>query len=105
MDKIKVFISSVQSEFSSERKALVAYLRSDVLLGKFFSPFIFEELPSMDSSAQQVFMKEVAHSTVYLGLIGSKYGFKDSEGVSPTEREFDEALRLNKTKFIFLTSH
>jgi hypothetical protein len=43
MGKLKIFISSVQHEFSHERKALADFLRSDVLLGKFFDPFIFEE--------------------------------------------------------------
>ena len=33
MGKIKVFISSVQSEFANERKALAEFLRADALLG------------------------------------------------------------------------
>jgi len=34
-----------------------------------------------------------------------KYGNRDNEGVSPTEREYDEATRLHKTRFIFITNH
>ena len=43
---IRVFISSVQREFAEERQLLCKYLREDALLGKFFVPFIFEELPA-----------------------------------------------------------
>jgi ATP-dependent DNA helicase RecG len=46
MKKIGVFISSVQGEFSEERRALYEYLLSDALLGRFFDPFIFENLPA-----------------------------------------------------------
>jgi len=46
--KKKIFISSVQSEFSEERKALHDYLLADPLLGRFFEPFLFELLPAMD---------------------------------------------------------
>lgn len=44
MRKIKVFISSVQTEFASERQNLFDYLHSDPLLGLFFEPFFFENL-------------------------------------------------------------
>ena len=36
MKRIKIFISSVQSEFAEERAMLCHYIRTDVLLGKFF---------------------------------------------------------------------
>ncbi len=105
MGKIKIFISSVQSEFAEERQALAEFLRADPLLGKFFEPFLFEELPAVDLSAPNVYLKEVGACNIYLGLIGKKYGNRDNEGVSPTEREYDEATRLHKTRFIFITNH
>ena len=52
MNKKKIFISSVQAEFQQERRALVAYIRQDAMLGRYFEPFIFEELPAQDQSAQ-----------------------------------------------------
>ena len=42
---------------------------------------------------------------IYLGLLGRSYGYEDEEGISPTEREFDSARQLHKTKLIFLTNH
>lgn len=41
MKRIKVFISSVQSEFAAERRALSEYLTTDALFGRFFESFIF----------------------------------------------------------------
>lgn len=48
MSPIKIFISSVQQEFSKERRELANYIRTDALLGKFFEVFIFEESPAME---------------------------------------------------------
>ena len=84
MAAIRIFISSVQKEFSEERKALVKYIREDVLLCKFFQPFIFEELPAINLSAPEAYLYEVAHSDIYLekkisdfvALARTKRGFK-----------------------------
>ena len=102
MKKLKVFISSVQTEFARERQNLFDYLHSDPLLGLFFEPFLFENLPASDRRADAVYLIEVAKCDIYLGLFGVKYGFEDQEGISPTEREFDEATRLHKTRLIYV---
>lgn len=39
----------MQSEFAKERAMLCQYIRTDALLGKFFEPFIFEEVPANES--------------------------------------------------------
>lgn len=64
MADIKVFISSVQAEFAAERKQLCEYIRTDALLGKFFRPFIFEELPANNQSAQEAYLTEAAHCDI-----------------------------------------
>ena len=104
MNRLKIFISSVQSEFAEERAMLSHYIRTDVLLGKFFEPFIFEEIPAVNQSPEQVYLGEVERCDLYLGLIGCKYGYEDAEGVSPTEREYDLADKLGKYKLIFINS-
>ncbi len=105
MIKIKVFISSVQSEFSEERRLLFDYLATDSLLGRFFDPFIFENLPAVNHAASTVFNKEVEHCDIYLGLLGKMYGHEDQDGISPTEREFDHAGLHHKTRLVFLSNH
>ena len=43
MKPLKLFISSVQKEFATERIALAQYIREDTLLSSFFEVFLFEE--------------------------------------------------------------
>ncbi|MFA7672099.1 MAG: DUF4062 domain-containing protein [Sphaerochaetaceae bacterium] len=105
MAKQIIFISSVQQEFAAERQELFAYLQADPLLGLFFEPFLFERLPAIDQRTDEVYLKEVERCSIYLGLFGKEYGFEDEEGISPTEREFDKASELHKTRLIYLTHH
>ena len=91
MGDIKVFISSVQREFERERRQLCDYIRTDALLGQFFVPFIFEDLPASEISAQKAYLTQAAECHIYLGIFGTQYGYEDAEGVSPTEREYDTA--------------
>ena len=104
MKRIKIFISSVQSEFTNERSMLCDYIRTDVLLGKFFEPFIFEEVPANEYSPQQLYLKEVEICDIYLGIYGNMYGNEDSEGISPTEREYDLATAMHKARIIYIKS-
>lgn len=105
MAKIKLFISSVQSEFANERKALHDYISSDALLGKFFVPFLFELLPAIDQQVDTLYLNEVEHSDIYLGILGVQYGFENAQSISPTEQEFDHATLHHKTRLLFLTNH
>ena len=100
--KFRLFISSVQREFAEERRLLAEWLRADAILGQFFSPFLFENVPACDASPQGVYLDEVAGCDVYLLLAGAEYGFEDAEGVSPTEREYDRATALHKPRLAFV---
>ena len=102
MAEIKIFISSVLDEFASERKRLCDYIRQDALLGRFFVPFIFEELPAINTSVQEAYLTEDGQCDIYIGLFGERYGFEDKEGVSPTEREYDVATQQHKHRLIYL---
>lgn len=102
MNKLKLFISSVQDEFIGEREALYRYLHADPLLGNFIEPFLFERMPAKDASVSSVYLKNVKECDIYVGLFGKDYGYEDEEGVSPTEREYDEATRRFKQRFIYL---
>ena len=105
MIPIKIFISSVQKEFSQERSILSNYIRTDALLGKFFNVFIFEESPAQSSSAQDVYLDQVRKCDIYLGIFGNEYGNIDAEGIFPTEREYDFASQLCKTRLIFIKNN
>ena len=99
---IRIFVSSVQSEFAEERRALRNYVHDDVLVRRFFDVFLFEDTPAADLRPDQLYLDEVARSDIYLGLFGSEYGSEDREGVSPTEREFDHATMVGSHRLVFV---
>jgi predicted HTH transcriptional regulator len=98
----RIFISSVQKEFTNERRAIRDFVRGDALLRRFFDVFLFEDLPALDRRADDVYLNEVIRCPLYIGLFGQEYGSEDSCGLSPTEREFDQATTLGKTRLIFV---
>ena len=102
MTPLRIFISSVQGEFASERAALRDYVRDDVLMRRFFDAFLFEDAPASDRRPDQLYLDEVERCDVYVGLFGNDYGTEDGEGVSPTEREFDHATGVGVYRLAFV---
>ena len=100
--RFNLFISSVQKELAEERRAVKAFIENDPLLRRFFTVFLFEDLPASDRRADAVYLAEVDRCALYIGLYGNDYGFEDAEGMSPTEREFDRATVQGKPRLVFL---
>lgn len=100
---MKVFISSVQKEFSQERQALGDYLAADPLLRRFFDAFLFErDIPASDRRPDDLYLDEVGTCDLYIGLFGDEYGWENDEGFSPTHLEYAEATRRGKTRLIYV---
>ena len=75
MKRIRIFISSVQSEFTEERAMLCHYIRTDVLLDKFFEPFIFEEISANEYPIKSCLLKRswvMWHLLIYIKSIGEE---------------------------------
>ncbi len=102
MNRIRIFISSVQREFTQERVALRDYLHNDPLIRRFFDAFLFEDVPALDRRPDDLYLDEVAQSDLYVGLFGNDYGSEDADGISPTEREFDQATDSGIHRLIFV---
>lgn len=102
MPTVSIFISSVQKELETVRRAVKTFVEGDPLLRRYFTAFLFEDLPAGDRRADEVYLDEVERCSVYVGLFGYEYGFEDTEGISPTEREFDRATSRGKTRLIFV---
>lgn len=100
--RMQLFISSVQKELQRERRAVKDFVQGDALLKRFFDVFLFEDLPASDRKADDVYLEKVARCDVYVALLGNEYGHEDSDGLSPTEREFDYATTRGKTRLIFV---
>lgn len=103
LNRLRIFVSSVQKEFQQIRRDLKAFLTGDAVLHRFVSEvFLFEELPAKDRRADQVYLEEVERCDIYLGIFGYEYGFEDKQGISPTESEFNHATEKGKTRLIYV---
>lgn len=101
--RLRIFISSVQKEFAQIRRDLKAFLLGDAVLRRFVSEvFLFEEMPAKDRRADHVYLEEVERCDIYLGLFGYEYGHEDRQGLSATEREYNHATQLDKTRLIYV---
>ena len=102
MTPLRIFISSVQKEFSHEREALCDYLRGDPMMRRFFDVFLFEDAPASERRPDELYLDEVERCDLYVGLFGNDYGTEDGKGVSPTEQEFDRATAIGAHRLIFV---
>ena len=102
MSLLRIFVSSVQKEFSQERQALHDYLRGDPLMRRFFEVFLSGDFPTSDRRPDELYLDEVERCDLYVGLVGNEYGTEDKEGISATEREFDRATALGAHRLIFV---
>jgi hypothetical protein len=100
-----IFVSSVQKELQAERWAIRDFVRDDALLSQFFEVFLFESLPPSGRRADEIYLAEAGRSAIYVGLFGAQYGSEDATGLSPTEREFDEATANKCMRFYGLEVH
>jgi ATP-dependent DNA helicase RecG len=97
-----IFVSSAQKELAEDRRSVKAFIEGDPMLRRFFTVFLFEDLPASDRRADAVYLAEVDRCSVYVALFGNDYGFEDAEGLSPTEREFDRATIQGKPRLVFV---
>jgi predicted HTH transcriptional regulator len=98
----QIFVSSVQKELQEERHALRDFVHGNDLLRQFFRVFLFEDLPPSDRRPDNVYLDEVAKSSVYLGIFGNEYGWEDDDGLSPTEKEFNAAAQHQKRRLVLV---
>jgi len=97
-----LFVSSPQRELAAQRRAIRDFVEADLLLGKFFKVFLFEDLPASDRRPDRAYLEQAERSAVYVGLFGQEYGAVDAEGISPTEREFERATASGRERLIFV---
>jgi hypothetical protein len=90
----RVFISSVMDELRQERRNVAEAIRA---VGA--EPVWFEEFGARDADPYDAYIGEVAASTIYVGLLGSRYGRLLPTRYSATHTEYSHAeeqgLRIN----------
>jgi Domain of unknown function (DUF4062) len=84
----RVFVSSVIDGYGEYRQAAVAGVEA---LGA--EPVWFERFGGRDSDPNEAYLSEVRSSTVYVGLLGARYGRPLADRYSATHQEFLEAER------------
>jgi hypothetical protein len=84
----RVFLSSVIDGYREYREAAVAAIEA---VGA--EPVWFERFGGRDSDPNEAYLSEVRSSTVYVGLLGARYGRPLADRYSATHQEFLEAER------------
>lgn len=102
MERKQIFISSVQREFAHTRDKLASFINNDPYWSQFFYAFIFENLPASRRRPSDIYLGEIDHCAIYLGIFGLRYGRLNDDGISATEEEFDYAIEIGRDPLIFV---
>jgi len=103
MKKLRIFISSVQKELAEERRAVKEFILHDPLFSRFIDDvFLFEDIPAQSRKPDDIYLSEVERCDVFIGILGNKYGWKNSDGKSPVELEFDHASAARCDRLVFV---
>lgn len=90
----RIFVSSVMVGFDAERAAAAAAIEA---IGA--KPVMFERFGGRDADPRVAYLDEVASSTVFVGLLGSRYGTPQANRFSASHEEFvaadSRAIRLS----------
>lgn len=93
----RVFISSVISGFEEYRQAAK---RAVELMDS--EPVMSEEFKARSYPSEVACIHEVEQSDVYVLIMGEKYGFETSEGISVTQTEYRAAKEANRPILVFI---
>lgn len=102
MATFKVFLSSVQSEFASERASLREYFQTDPLLRETFEILLFEDIPPSEVPPDTAYLERVDQADILIGLFGLEYWTEGGDGISPTEKEYNRASDTNTHRLVFV---
>jgi predicted HTH transcriptional regulator len=102
-NRYSLFISSVQKELAAERRAVKDFITHDPLLSRFISDvFLFEDIPAADRKPDDIYLGEVGQRDIYLAIFGNEHGWKNKDGKSPTELEFEHATKTHRERLVFI---
>jgi len=101
--RYRIFISSVQKELAAERRAAKDFITRDPLLSRFVSDvFLFEDIPASGRKPDDIYLGEVEKSDLYIAILGNTYGWRNAQGKSPTELEFEHATQTRRERLVFV---
>jgi hypothetical protein len=98
MGRQGIFVSSLMDdEMTPHRNAVRTYLR-----GAGATPLMWEEITPQDKGAQHAYLDGVDQSSVFVLMIGRRYGVADASGASPTHKEALRAAERNVPRLLFV---
>lgn len=73
MARYNIFISSVQKELATERRAVKEFITHDPLLSRYISEvFLFEDVPAGDRKPDDIYLGEVQACDFYLAIFATR---------------------------------
>lgn len=97
MRKVNFFISSTFEDLKEHRRILLsslAALKQEVEAMEYWSP---------DSqSSLSLCLEHIRMSDIYIGIIGTRYGFEPDDKKSITQYEYEEATRIGIKRLVYL---
>jgi CRP-like cAMP-binding protein len=95
-----IFVSSLMDdEMTPHRSAVRTYLRGTGAI-----PLMWEEITPQDKSAQHAYLDGVVRATIFVLMLGRRYGVADASGASPTHREALRAAERHILRWLFVLS-
>lgn len=92
MDKLRVFVSSVQKELENERIAVAEIITTDPFLSAHCSPVLYEYEPAFPDKVLFDCFKHVDSSQIYIILVWNEYGHIEKK-ISITHHEYKRAKK------------
>lgn len=93
----RVFVSSVMDdELRSYREAVRTYLKKHG-----GQAVMWETVTPQDQPPEQAYLEGVRQSTLFLLMLGQRYGVADASGYSPTHKEANEAEQQRLPRLLF----
>jgi hypothetical protein len=100
MSRQGIFISSLMDpEMTPHRSAIRTYLH-----GMNATPLMWEEITPQDKSAQHAYLDGVDQASIFVLMLGSRYGVSDASGASPTHKEAMRADQRKLPRLLFVLS-
>jgi len=101
MDKLRIFVSSVQEELENERIAISQIITTDPFLSVHCMPVLYEYEPASPDKALLGCLKCVDSCDIYIVLIWNKYGHLE-QGLSITHQEYKRAKKKKLPIIVYI---
>lgn len=98
-----VFISSVMRDYQAPRAAALEAIQELADAGFRVRAVTAEVQPAAPESPRQALLQRVAESSLYLGILGQRYGYVNpGTGLAATHEEYRQARDLGKPVLLFI---